>query len=104
MIAAHRLLSALLIGAVASSSHAFKASNTRSLTISSSDPDILLSEDVPMNIFKSSRNVGRAGDCTDEGLVHVHKADVVKFHGIAAILFAVLFLVETLGVKVPLVG
>ena len=104
MIAARRLLSALLIASAATSSHAFKASNTRGLAASSPQADILLSEEVPMNIFQTSRDVARAGDCADEGLFHLHKADVVKCHGYLVISFAVLFLLETLGVKVPIIG
>ena len=104
MIAARKLAAALLAGTVASS-HGFKPSNTALRTTYTSAEAISLSNDeVPMHILTSSRDVSRGGDCATEGLLHIHKSDVVKYHGYACIIFAVVFLLETVGVKVPIIG
>jgi hypothetical protein len=97
------LVAALLLGAVASSS-AFKPSATALRTTYSSTEAISLSNnEVPLHILTSS-DVSRGGDCAAEGLLHLHKADVVKYHGFAVILFGAAFLLETLGVQLPIVG
>jgi hypothetical protein len=99
-----KFVTALLLGAVASSS-AFKPSATALRSTYTSAEAISLSNDeVPVHILTSSRDVSRGGDCPNEGFLHIHKADVVKYHGFVAILYGAANLLETLGVQLPIVG
>jgi hypothetical protein len=88
MIAARKLVAAILIGIIASS-QTFKPSNTALRPASPSAASVSFDE-VP-DISTSSRDVARGGDCTNHGLIHLHKTDVVKYHGFCALLFGALF-------------
>ena len=104
MIASRKIIAALLLGAAASST-AFKPSNTARRATYSSDEAIALSNgEVPVQVFTSSRSLSRGGGCDVEGLFHIHKADVVKYHGMMSLLYAAVFVLETIGIEVPIFG
>ena len=102
MVVAHKLLTTLLIGALASSTftcHAFKPTSGI-LRSSKGDTAVIVGNTSDEFIRKTelpSSEVVRGGHCPEEEGFHLHKSDVVKIHGINSIIFAAIFFVETLG-------